>query len=78
MANIPVPQHVQLVPPGPHVLTTAEGFLGLAIVGAKLPVQLRFVLEDGVELHLPLTIEVCQSWFLRIRARWPVRLYPPS
>jgi hypothetical protein len=55
MIDLPKPKPAQLVPPGPYVTREAAGFLGLTVAGGRLPVQLRFVLEDDTELHIPIS-----------------------
>lgn len=55
MSDLPHPKRVQLTPPGPYILQEAQGFLALAIAQGQLPIQLRFVLGDGQELHLPIS-----------------------
>ena len=46
--------HLPVDGPGPFVLPKVEGFLGLVLAGGQQPVQMRFVLEGGSELHLPI------------------------
>ena len=56
MSRPPQPKLVRLEPPGPYITLVAEGFLGLAISPSQGSTQmLRFVLSDGLELHLPLS-----------------------
>ena len=45
---------VQLKGGGPFVTPVAEGFLGLVVSQARLPVQIRLVLAGGQELHVPI------------------------
>lgn len=39
---------------GPFETPAVAGFLGLAIAQGREPTQIRFVLEDGSELRLPI------------------------
>ena len=45
---------IQLIGDGPFVTPIAEGFLGMAIAEGRLPTQIRLVLVDGQELHVPI------------------------
>lgn len=51
---MPAPKHLQLDGLGPFLAPAVVGFLGLTIAEGRLPVQMRFRLEDGSELHLPI------------------------
>jgi hypothetical protein len=74
MPKLPIPAPIRLDPPGPHVTPTAEGFLGPTIVLARGQVQLRFVLENEVELHLPISehalSKLCADLAAFQRAQW--------
>ncbi|QIG51824.1 hypothetical protein G5V57_31430 [Nordella sp. HKS 07] len=48
---------------GPLVMPAVVGYLGLALSSGGRPTQIRFVLEDGSELHLPIR-EVAYSKLL--------------
>ena len=52
------PKPIQLEPPGPYVLPTVEGFLGILPSEGQLPVRIRLRLEGGLELQMPTTEHV--------------------
>ena len=55
MAHIPLPAPVQLDPPGPYVVPTVEGSVGLGLDQDTGQSQLRLALQGGTELRIPLT-----------------------
>ena len=46
----------QLSGDGPLVMPAVVGYLGLTLPAGGRPTQIRFVLEDGLELHLPIPV----------------------
>ena len=60
MPQRPIAKPVRLEPPGPHVMPDVAAFeMGLGYPPeAGLSMRMRFVLSDGVELHLPVTPEI--------------------
>lgn len=45
----------------------AQVFLEIMIADGRLPIQLHFVLEDGSELHLPITIGALEKLYSHLR-----------
>jgi hypothetical protein len=55
MSALPQPTPARLGQPGLYALPRAEGFVGIVLVGGRLPIQLHFSLADGTEFHLPIS-----------------------
>ncbi|QIG51341.1 hypothetical protein G5V57_28685 [Nordella sp. HKS 07] len=45
---------VQLTGDGPFVMPAVVSYLGIALPAGRRTTQIRFILEDGSELHLPI------------------------
>jgi hypothetical protein len=70
MSNLPLPEPVQLTPPGPYVLPTAEVFSNLGFAQGQLPVQIRFFAPGGLELHLPATERFLQQLYTNLKVHF--------
>jgi hypothetical protein len=70
MSNLPPPKSVQLTPPGPYVLPTAEVFSNLVFAQGQLPVQIRFLGPGGLELHLPATEHFLEKLYTNLKVHF--------
>ena len=70
MSNLPPPKSVQLTPPGPYVLPTAEVFSNLVFAQGQLPVQIRFLGPVGLELHLPATEHFLEKLYTNLKVHF--------
>lgn len=70
MSNLPLPKPVQLTPPGPYALPTAEVFSNLVFAQGQLPVQIRFFAPGGLELHLPTTERFLQQLYTNLKGHF--------
>ncbi|WP_341909368.1 hypothetical protein [Ferrovibrio terrae] len=51
----PDPKLLELEPNGLYTTPIASGFLGMAIEGGSLPVQIRLSFAGGAELRIPMS-----------------------
>ena len=57
MINAQPAQPVQLNPPGPHKTPEAAEFSCLALAQGQLPILACFLLQNGVQLQVPLSAQ---------------------
>ena len=61
MPTVPEPKPVRLDPPGPHVTATVTVFLGTEDATTLKPALFRFLLDNGAELHTPVTATAVEA-----------------
>jgi hypothetical protein len=77
MSVQPEPTLVQLDPPGPHILATAQEFLGIVPAAGPSPARIRLRLEGGSELQIPTTERVLTALHT-VLTLWVSGLYGPG
>ena len=74
------PKLLRLDPPGPYVTQVVEAFrpaLGYP-PGEGLPIRLCFILSNGVELHLPVSVEIADEIRDTLTSLFPPKTYGPE